>query len=164
MPIRDIFSNSNALKVINKYDKGAVDSVCANLACCSWKGPLKRYFLDIYLTTFSVSVILEIQNLWESYFVPKCSKCNLDFKNAERNWEKVFFFWDNCIWIGIVKLSLLTTGYSSLAANMLANSCKIWHITKRDFLQLNSGVKWGDPGHILESQGKYFCHFHVPFF
>ena len=27
-----------------------------------------------------------------------------------------------------------------------------------------SSVKWSDPGHFLESQGKFFCHFHVPFF
>ena len=29
------------------------------------KGPLKRDFLDNYLTTFSESVISEIQKLWE---------------------------------------------------------------------------------------------------
>ena len=27
-----------------------------------------------------------------------------------------------------------------------------------------SSVKWSDPGHFLESQGNFFCHFHVPFF
>ena len=27
-----------------------------------------------------------------------------------------------------------------------------------------SSVKWSDPGHFLKSQGKFFCHFHVPFF
>ena len=37
------------------------------------------------------------------------------------------------------------------------------------YLKINSGfhassVKWRDPRHFLKSQGKFFCHFHVPFF
>ena len=40
------------------------------------------------------------------------------------------------IWIDIVKLSLLRTGYFSLAANVLTRSPKIWHFNKRDFFQL----------------------------
>ena len=40
----------------------------ARLPCCLSKGGLKRGFLDIYLTTFWESVILEIQNLWGSSF------------------------------------------------------------------------------------------------
>ena len=50
--------------------------------------------------------------------------------------EKKFFFWDNCIWTGIVKLSLLRTVYISSAANVLATSPKIWHVKKRDVFQL----------------------------
>ena len=100
------------------------------------KDPPKRDFLDIYLTTFSESVISKLQNLWTSSFLSKCSKFHLDFKNAVKNWQKVLCFWDNCIWIGIVKLSLLRTGYFSLAANVLTRSSKIWHFNKRDFFQL----------------------------
>ena len=70
-------------------------------------------------------------------FFSKCLKFKLDFKNAAKNWEKVFCFWDNCIWIGIVKFSLLKIGYFSLEANVLPNSTKIWHVNKRDFFQLN---------------------------
>ena len=70
-------------------------------------------------------------------FFSKCLKFKLDFKNAAKNWEKVFCFWDNCIWIGIVKLSLLRTGYFSSAANVLTSSPKILHVNKRDFFQLN---------------------------
>ena len=71
-------------------------------------------------------------------FFSKCSKSNPDFRNSEQNSENVFFFFlRNCIWIGIVKLSLLRTGYFSLAANTLANSRRIWHITNRSFLQVN---------------------------
>ena len=109
----------------------------ARLPYCFSKDPLKREFLDIYLATFSESVTSKIQNLWGSSFYSKCLKFNVDFKNAAKNWEKVFCFWDNCIWIGIVKLSLLRTGYFSLAANVLTSSTKIWHVNKRDFSQLS---------------------------
>ena len=109
----------------------------ARLRCCLWKGLLKQDFLDIYLTTFSKSPISEIQNLWGSYFVSKYLKFNINFKNWSRVWAKVLCFWDNCIWIGIVKLSLLRTGYFSSAANVLRSSPKIWHVNKRDFFELN---------------------------
>ena len=52
----------------------------------------------------------------------KRSKFQMDSKNAAKSSEKVFFFWENCIWIGIVKLSLLRTGYFWLAANLLTSS------------------------------------------
>ena len=74
------------------------NSAWARLWCCLSKHPLKREFLDIYLTTFSESVTSKIQNLWGLSFYSKCSKFNLDFKNAAQNLEKIFCFWDNCIW------------------------------------------------------------------
>ena len=85
------------------------NSVCSRLRSCFSKGPLTRDFLEIYISTFSESVISEIQNLWRSSFDSKYLKFNLDFKNAEKNSEKVFSFWDNCIWIGIFKLFLRRT-------------------------------------------------------
>ena len=85
---------------------------------------------------FPESVIPEIQNIWGSSFFWKYWKFNVHFKNAVKNRE-IFFFWDNCIWIGIVKLSLLRTGYILLAANVLTSSPKIWNVNKRDFLQPN---------------------------
>ena len=80
---------------------------------------------------------LEIKKLWGSSFFSKCSKFILIFKKAEKDWENFFCFRDNCIWIGIVKLPLLRTGYFSSTANMLTRSPKIWHVNKRDFFQLN---------------------------
>ena len=68
-------------------------------------------------------------------FFWKCSKLNLDFKNASKNSEKVSCFSDNCIWIGMFKLSLLRTGYFSSIANVLTSSPKIWHVNKREFLE-----------------------------
>ena len=52
-------------------------------------------------------------------------------------WIEKFFLRDNCISIGCLKLSVLRGGYLSSAVNMLTNILKTFHITKRDFLQLN---------------------------
>ena len=82
----------------------------AGLPYCLSKHPLKHDFLDIYLTTFSEFVTSKIKNVWSSSFDWKSLKFNLDFKNGAINSEKRFCFWDNCIWIGIVKLFLLRTG------------------------------------------------------
>ena len=97
----------------------------ARLPCCFSKGPLKRDFLGIYLNTSSESVISKIQNLWVSSFFPKCFRFNLDFKTGEKNWQKVFCWWGNYIWIGIVKLCLLRAGYFWSAANVSTSSTKI---------------------------------------
>ena len=67
----------------------------------------------------------------------KFLKFNLASKNAETNWENVFSFWDNCIWIGSLKLSLLRREYFSLVVNVLRNSLENLHITKRDDFELN---------------------------
>ena len=114
-----------------------MNSAWTRLPSCLSKGPLKWNFLDIYPTRFLKSVTWEIQNLWGLSFVSKYLKFNLDFKNAVTNWEEIFCFWDNCIWIGNVKLSLLRGGYFSSAANVLTSSPKFWHVNNRDFFQLN---------------------------
>ena len=78
-----------------------------------------------------------MQNLWGSSFDEKYLKFLLNSKNSPRDWTKVFCFWDNCIWIGIVKLSLLRTGYFSSAANVLTTTPKSGHVKNREFFQLN---------------------------
>ena len=70
-------------------------------------------------------------------FFSKHLKFIVVFENARTNWEKVFCVWDNCTWTGIIKMSLLTTGYFSSAANVLTSSPKIWHVKNRDFFQIN---------------------------
>ena len=110
------------------------NSAPARLPCCLPKGSLNQGFLDIYLTKFSESVI---SNSMRESFLSKCSKFHLEFGIAARNREKVFCFWDNCIWIGTVKLSLLRRWYFSSAANVLKSSTNIWYANSRDFFQLN---------------------------
>ena len=97
------------------------------------KGSLKQYFLDIYHFKFPESGPSKIQNEWRSSFLAKCLKFNVDFKNSSKNSEKVFCFWDNCIWNGIVKLSLCSARYFSLAPNVLTSSLKNLHVRKRHF-------------------------------
>ena len=77
------------------------------------------------MTMYFEVVISEIQNIRVSSFFLKYLKFNLDFENALKNWEKVFCFRDNCIWIGIIKLSLLRRGYFSLVRNDLTSCPKI---------------------------------------
>ena len=50
---------------------------------------------------------------------------------------KIFYLLDKCIWIDWVNLYLLRKEYLSFAVNVLANTPKILHIRKRDFLKLN---------------------------
>ena len=69
-------------------------------------------------------------------FFWKCLKFNVDLKNGGKNCEKNTCFLDNCICIGSIKLSLLRTEDFPSARNVLTNSLKILHITKREFFQL----------------------------
>ena len=45
----------------------------------------------------------------------------------------MFFFWDKCIWIVSIHLSLLLREYMSLAANVLRKGLKNFHVSKSDF-------------------------------
>ena len=47
--------------------------------------------------------------------------------------ENVFCFWNNSIWIGCVKLSVLRREYLPSELNVLKNSLKISPFTKKDF-------------------------------
>ena len=47
------------------------------------------------------------------------------------------YFWDNGVRIGYVNLSLLTREYFSSAVNVLTNTDKALHLTKKDFFQLD---------------------------
>ena len=82
------------------------------------------------------SVISRIHQLWGASFFGKCSKLNLDFKNAEKNSEKAICFSDNCIWIGCVNLSLLRREYLSATLYTFRKCAKVFHITMKAFFQL----------------------------
>ena len=105
----------------------------------STKMGLFRHLSDYAFRVTDSEVIKDFGNTksMRIIFFPKYSKFNIDFKNAARNWEKVFCFWDNYILFRIDKLSLLRTGYFSTATNVFRSSPKISHVNKRDFCQLN---------------------------
>ena len=56
---------------------------------------------------------------------------------SRKKLRKTVFFWDNIIWIGIVKFSLLRRLYFSSAGIVLTISPKVLHVNKRDFSQLS---------------------------
>ena len=128
--------------MINKYGTGVVAEIWteSKLVChvafgrVIWSGTFYTYILP----RFSHAVASEINKLWASSFFWKYSKLNLHFENTLKNPEKVFSFWDNCMWMGSIKLSLLGREHMSTAFILLRNSLKLSHITKRDFLPLNS--------------------------
>ena len=103
------------------------------LTCCLSKGPMKGDFLEIRLTTFFGVRNFGNRSGMRLIFFTKCSKFNLDFKNADTNSENVFCFWDKWMWIGCLKLSLLRRKCPSSAVNMLIKGLKTLHITKTDF-------------------------------
>ena len=116
----------------------------SRLQQCLWpftmlfvEGHSELDFSDIYLITFFGDGNFENTSAMRVIFFWKCSKFNVDFRNEDRNWEKVFYFWDKCIWICCFKLPLLRREYLSSAVNVLTNSLKILHSTKLDFFQLN---------------------------
>ena len=94
-----------------------------------WNGTFCTYILP----RFPECVISEINQLWGSSFFWKCSKFKVDFENLRKNPEKAFCFWDNCVRIGCVKLSLLRKEYLSSAVNVLKKSYKALRLTKTDF-------------------------------
>ena len=69
-------------------------------------------------------------------FISKCSKYYVDFGNLEKNWEDVLSFWENCIWIGCVKHSLLPTEKDLSGVHKLSNSLKNSDTTKTEFFEL----------------------------
>ena len=124
-----------SMNIIRWFDAD-LNSAWTHVPGCFSKSSLICDYLGIYLTTFSESVIWEIQKLWGSSFFSKRSKFQIHFKNREKKRKKLFFR-DNCIWIGVVKFSLWRRRYFSLAANVLKSSPMIWHVNSRDFFQLN---------------------------
>ena len=50
---------------------------------------------------------------------------------------KIFRFWNNCICFGILKFSLLRTGYFSPVAKVLISILKILDVNNRNFFEYN---------------------------
>ena len=74
--------------------------------------------------------------MWVIFF-SKTFKLSDRFRKWSQKVIKNFCFWDNWIWIAIVTLSLLRTGYFSPVAIRLSSSPKILHVNKTDFFRHN---------------------------
>ena len=94
-------------------------------------------FLHIYLTTVFQARHFGNMSAMRVIFSRKCYKFHLHVKNAEKSWQKVFPFRDNCIWNRCVKLPLLRREYWWPAVNVLKNSPKILPLTMRGFFEFN---------------------------
>ena len=129
------------LTIINKYGKRAVFHIATVFGpvyhVAYGKVLWNTIFETFIYSPFTESVISEIHRLWVWSFFRKCWKFNVDFRNEEKNWEKLFCFSDNSLWIGCFTLSLLRREDLSSGVDLLPNSLKILHRTKIDFLQLN---------------------------
>ena len=74
---------------------------------------------------------------YEDQLFLKMLKIHCKFHKRIEKWEKICCSWERRIWSGCFKFSLLRREYLSLGVNVLRNSLKILHVTKRDFFQLN---------------------------
>ena len=70
-------------------------------------------------------------------FFWKCSKFDVDLKNAHNTWGKVSCFSDKFISVVCIELSLLRREYLSSTINVLIKSLKTLRVTKSDFFQRN---------------------------
>ena len=60
-------------------------------------------------------------------------KFHLYTKNAKNISQKVYSFFDNVIWVGNGRLSLLPREYSRLTVRLLTSSPKIWYLIIKKF-------------------------------
>ena len=63
----------------------------ARLPFWLWKDPLKQDVLDIYLTTFSESVISPMQNIYERHLFLKNLQALFHISKIQKKIEKKFF-------------------------------------------------------------------------
>ena len=127
--VREDFYNS-VLSWINrklgwKYRHG--EFVIVLDAWTRWflKGVLKRKPSGIQVTTFFG--VSSFQNIWAItlIFFSKCAKIFINFGNAKRNPENVFFCCDNNSWTSCGNFTLLWGKFMWSAVDVLPNSPKI---------------------------------------
>ena len=95
MWIRETFSNSIDLRVIDKYDKGEVMQIRTVL------GKVTKVLVDgssqTWLFRHLSKYVLRVRKFEKTkaarvIFSPKMFKIELDFKKSAKNWEKSFGF------------------------------------------------------------------------
>ena len=99
---------------------------------------LRWRFLESGLSKiFTVSKFRKYFSYKNHPFFSKCLKLGVDSRNGSKNWEKLFRFWDNCIWIENCKFSQSWTGYWQSVVHVLTNTSKISPKTSEDTFGIN---------------------------
>ena len=75
----------------------------------------------------------------------------------------MFSFWDKCIWIVYIHLSLLIREYLSLAVNVLRKGLKNIHVSKCDFFNSISFtvITQHDKGALIKIESVFLPVYHV---
>ena len=135
----------------------------ARFPCRLSSGALKRELLDIYLSAFFDDGSFENIEARRVIFVWQCSKFNADSKYAEKSWEKMFSFWEKCIWIVCIPFSLLIREYLSSAVHVLRKRLKNFNVSKCDFCNLSTFTvtTQDDEGSLINTQSVIRPVYHV---
>ena len=98
-------------------------------------------------------------------FFWKCSRFNADSKNAEKNSKNMFCFWDKCIWIVYINLSLLIREYLSLGVNVLRKGLRNFHVSKSDFCNSITFrvITQDDKSALIKIESVFRSLYHVPY-
>ena len=98
-------------------------------------------------------------------FFWKYLKFNADSKNAEKNSEKRFCFWEKSIWIVFIHLSLLLREYLSLAVNVLRKGLKNFHVSKSNFCDsiTFTVITQDNKGALMKIESVFLPVYHVAF-
>ena len=138
-------------------------SVSAHLPCGLSTWHLQRDLSDIYLSTsFSVGNFRNSEAM-KVTFLRKSWKFNTDLKRAEKNWQKIFCFWEKCLWIVCIELSLLMREYLLSEVNVLRKGLKNFHVSKSDFCNsiTFTMITQDDKGALIKIESVFRLVYHV---
>ena len=76
----------------------------------------------------------------------------------------MFCFWDKCIWIISIQLSVLIREYLSSAVNVLKKRLKIFYVSKSDFCNsiTFTVITQDDKGALINIESDLRPAYHVP--
>ena len=94
-------------KILQKYYRADLRNIWDPETCWLSINVLTGgFFFFLVNPVFAVYNFRKKSPLRLNFFLEYC-KLYVDSVNAAKNWENIFWFWDNCIWIGGVRHSLL---------------------------------------------------------
>ena len=148
------FANTKAMRVIYFFEMIKVSTrfqKCSKkfrkIFCCwdncIWIGFVDLSLLGTGLFPLAANVLTSSPKIW---YVNKRDYLHSIALAVISQYDKgaVFCFRDNCIWTGIVVLSVLRTGYFSTTAEVLTSNPKIFHANKWVFFDYNfhASAQW----------------------